>query len=183
MDNNALLTKSKFQFQSSTTPLVDYSKIISALSNVSIQYNIGVVGIALLLMDNDDTHNTVTPAYPRSAAEDSALRSAIFAGAITGQACMGYLGDVIGKGNAMIVTCIFTFIGAVLSASATWGDADQLYTILIGARFVMGIGVGGKYPLASTLRGDSTVEGEHRSTEVAKGFFWQTPGTILPVSE
>jgi len=80
----------------------------------------------------------------------------------------------------MILTNSFTFLGAVLCAAASWGDSDDVYGALIGYRFLMGIGIGGKYPLASTIRAEGTSSGEHRATEVAKGFFWQTPGVIAP---
>ena len=79
----------------------------------------------------------------------------------------------------MILTNSFTFVGALLCAVATWGS-DGIYWELIGYRFLLGIGIGGKYPLAATVRAEGTAEGEHRSTEVAKGFFWQTPGVIVP---
>jgi len=156
MDNKALLGGS--HHQQGKKP-VDYSSTISALSNLSIQYNLTVIAICLQLMDSGDPD----PAFPRSESQDSMLKSSVFAGAIAGQASMGYLGDLIGKGNAMIVTCTFTFLGAMMSAFATWGGADSIYTVLILARFVMGVGIGGKYPLAGTLRGESVVEGEVRS--------------------
>ena len=80
----------------------------------------------------------------------------------------------------MILTNSFTFLGALLCAVGSWGNSDDVYGALIGYRFLMGVGIGGKYPLASTIRAEGTDEGEHRATEVAKGFFWQTPGVIAP---
>ena len=53
----------------------------------------------------------------------------------------------------------------------------------MACRFVLGVGVGGKYPLAATIRAEACTDGEvsrHSATEVAKGFFWQTPGAMLP---
>ena len=62
-------------------PLI--SAIISALSNLSIQYNFQAIAIALAFMDG--------PAhiYPASPADLSLLQSLVFAGAITGQLAMG----------------------------------------------------------------------------------------------
>ena len=79
----------------------------------------------------------------------------------------------------MILTNAFTCVGALLCAVAAWGE-DGVYWELIGYRFLLGIGIGGKYPLAATVRAEAAGENEHRSTEVAKGFFWQTPGVIVP---
>ena len=50
----------------------------------------------------------------------------------------------------------------------------------MACRFVLGVGVGGKYPLAATIRAEACTDGEvsrHSATEVAKGFFWQTCAT------
>jgi PHS family inorganic phosphate transporter-like MFS transporter len=154
---------------------------ISALSNISIQYNLSVIAVCLLIMDpstNDDV--TVDALYPRADIYDQWLRSSVFAGAIVGQAVMGGLGDILGRGKAMILTNAFTFLGALLCAVASWGSSEDVYGALIGYRFLMGVGIGGKYPLASTIRAEATSSSEHRATEVAKGFFWQTPGVIAP---
>ena len=78
------------------TPRKDYSSLISALSNLSIQYNLSVVAIALMIMDpmtNDDDQ----PIYPRTESQDSLIKSSVFAGAVAGQAIMGGLGDIIGR--------------------------------------------------------------------------------------
>jgi MFS family permease len=76
---------------------------------------------------------------------------------------------------------------------------DQMYWMLAISRGILGFGVGGKYPVASAMRAASAeMEGQpqqqheddeedsksasshHRASEVAKGFFWQTPGALLP---
>ena len=76
----------------------NYTSLISALSNLSIQYNLSVIGIALLLMDPmDDDVDAPVPIFPRSETQDSLLKSSVFAGAVAGQAIMGGLGDIIGR--------------------------------------------------------------------------------------
>ena len=157
----------------------NYSTYISALSNFAIQYNMSVMGIALILMDNSAATD-LPPAFPRTSSQESLLKSSVFAGAVVGQAVMGYAGDAIGRGRAMILTNAFTCVGAVASALGTWGSSGEVYDLLIFYRFILGIGVGGKYPLASTIRAEGTTEGQNRGVEVAKGFFWQTPGSIFP---
>ena len=156
----------------------DHSAIISALSNLSIQYNFQAIAIALAFMDG--------PAhiYPASPADLSLLQSLVFAGAITGQLAMGYVGDLIGRRFAMVLTNTFTFLGAAGSAVSTVGSAEQVYAILMVCRFVLGVGVGGKYPLSATIsaeaRDGDTHSQRHSATKVALAFFWQTPGAILP---
>ena len=73
---------------SGTAASPDYSTYISALANLSIQYNLSVIGIALVYMKD---------AFPHDISTKSALNSFVFLGAVFGQATMGYLGDLIGR--------------------------------------------------------------------------------------
>ncbi|GMH72728.1 hypothetical protein TrLO_g6010 [Triparma laevis f. longispina] len=60
----------------------NYSSLISALSNLSIQYNLSVIGIALLIMDPQMDDPPSPPLYPRTDEQDSLLKSSVFAGAV-----------------------------------------------------------------------------------------------------
>ena len=160
----------------------DRSQLISALSNVSIQYNFQSLICALMIMENMPEDGSPS-AYKQSDSVESVLKSLVFAGAITGQLTMGYAGDAWGRKNAMILTNALTFVGALGTAIFTWGDDMTVYNIMMVCRFILGIGVGGKYPLAATMtsEGADAKKGKaHTATEVAKGFFWQTPGGMLP---
>ena len=162
----------------------DHSALICALSNLSIQYNFTAVTVALALMQHPELPpSSPHAAYPRSLAQESLLKSLVFAGAVVGQLVMGYAGDAVGRRRAMALTNLLTVLGALGSALLTWGEAASVYSVLMACRFVLGVGVGGKYPLAATIRAEACTEGDaplHSATEVAKGFFWQTPGAMLP---
>lgn len=118
---------------------------------------------------------------------------------------MGLAGDLMGRRRAMVLTNFFSAVGALGTALFTWGPPAQMYAIMGTFRFVLGVGVGGKYPLAATMshEASSAPAGDTASTstlvasppsspeapasaarkspiEVAKGFFWQTPGAVLP---
>ena len=167
----------------------DRSALISALSNLSIQYNFTAIAVALAIMDNSAGNKdpSYVPAYPRTTVQEGLLKSLVFAGAIVGQISMGYAGDVLGRRNAMCLTNFLAFLGSLGSAVFTWGDAHTVYSILMGCRFLIGVGVGGKYPLSATMRSEACDEARdeartesHSQTQVALGFFWQTPGGMLP---
>jgi PHS family inorganic phosphate transporter-like MFS transporter len=138
--------------------------------------------------DNDDDDVVVEPAFPRSINQENLLKSSIFIGAILGQTTMGYLGDLIGRRKALLFTTVLAFCGSLFSAVLTLGP--NLYEWLIFYRFILGVGVGGKYPLASTSRAENCGGGDEAADkvaaerkmakEVAKSFFWQTPGSIAP---
>ena len=152
----------------------DNSAVIAAISNLSIQYNFQSAAIALAIMDDK---------FPTTAAEKALLKSFVFAGAIIGQLVMGYAGDAIGRRYAMVLTNMCTLLGAAGSALFPWGPPRQMYTVLMVCRFVLGVGVGGKYPLSAVIRSeacDDTAARPHSATQVALSFFWQTPGSMLP---
>ena len=99
-------------------------------------------------MDNgkDDIH----PTYPRTPTQSSMIKSCVFAGAITGQLTMGLAGDMLGRRRAMLLTNSFSILGSLGTALFTWGPPSTVYGIMMAFRFLLGVGVGGKYPLAAT---------------------------------
>lgn len=169
------------------------SEWIGAVANLSIQYNLGVISPALLLLDprrakgNDKTSYSI---YPRSDETDSFLKSAVFVGTIVGQCTMGLVGDLTGSLQvAMLATNALALVGTLGSTLApifAGNNTNTMYNILAVSRAVLGIGVGGKYPLASAMRAEAMNqnsdgdEADHRAKVVARSFFWQTPGAILP---
>jgi MFS family permease len=169
---------------------------IGAVSNLSIQYNLGSIAPALLLLDPSralGSEKSSYSIYPRSDETDSLLKGAVFVGAIVGQCTMGFVGDLTGSLEAaMLLTNALALIGTVgCTLAPTFGanNPDTVYSILAVSRAVLGIGVGGKYPLASAMRAEIAEavklnadgdEADYRAKEVARSFFWQTPGAILP---
>lgn len=95
---------------------------------------------------------------------------------------MGFLGDVIGRTSAMTVTLSIVCLSATLSAVVPSGNPVNIYSIIIVARFFLGIGVGGIYPLSAIKaaedggKGGDTVD----VASAAYAFFWQVPGAMTP---
>lgn len=158
------------------------SVLISRVSNVSVQYNFQVIAIVLALMDNTKSDpRAMAAAYPRTDAETAIIKGVVFAGAICGQVIMGYSGDKYGRRKTMMLTNFLTFLGAIGSALFTFGTPTQVYSVMAVFRFLLGVGVGGKYPLAATMMSEGAGgTPQERSLEVAKSFCWQTPGAMLP---
>ena len=126
---------------------------ITAMGNFGIQYNFQVIAIVLAFMDNSaDSSGSYRPAYKRTDAQSSTLKSVVFAGAVVGQAVMGYAGDVLGRKRAMVLTNMFTAAGAIGCASFVGTNPKSVYTVITISRFFLGVGVGGKYPLTATMR-------------------------------
>jgi MFS family permease len=78
----------------------------------------------------------------------------------------------------MIFTLLLTVAGALSSALLPWGY-DSIYNILAVCRFVLGLGVGGVYPLSATTAAESTENEEKKSKIVAVVFSFQGCGQLL----
>eukprot|EP00300_Choanocystis_sp_HF-7_P042361 c9116_g1_i1.p1 GENE.c9116_g1_i1~~c9116_g1_i1.p1 ORF type:complete len:425 (-),score=90.26 c9116_g1_i1:47-1321(-) len=148
-------------------------KFVPALANFHVQYNFQSIAIAIIVM------KTV---YPEPTWEGSVLSSVVFAGAITGQIIFGYIGDVMGRNRAMVLTNFMTVIGALGSALFGWGSGKVIYITIIVCRFFLGVGVGGVYPLSAARAAESCALDSlaARSRSVSWAFFWQTPGSMAP---
>ena len=82
------------------------SKLITSISNFSVQYNFQAIAVALLVMsatvcttDDEECKDGKQAAWVHGTAS-----ATIFIGAILGQLTMGYLGDVIGRNQALFFT-------------------------------------------------------------------------------
>ena len=94
---------------------------------------------------------------------------------------MGYLGDAIGRQRALIVTLSLTVLGALGCALFPWSyDPNIVYAVICACRFVLGVGVGGIYPLSAVTASEGSASKEDVTKSVGMAFFWQTPGAMFP---
>ena len=170
------------------------SRIITSLSNFSVQYNFQAIAIALIIMSAEECTSTVADCNKGDQASwvSASSSAVVFAGAITGQLFMGYLGDALGRDQAMTITLSLASLGALLSAvvSIDSKSANLTYLSIVASRFVLGIGLGGVYPLSATKAAEDGAddaehegEGSHEAVDSlasAKAFFWQAPGSVCP---
>lgn len=96
---------------------------------------------------------------------------------------MGYAGDLIGRNHAMTLTLGLVTFAATMSAIAPHGSPSSIYATIIVMRFLLGIGVGGVYPLSATKAAE---DGGARKggdavdlTAASWAFFWQVPGSMV----
>lgn len=81
----------------------------------------------------------------------------------------------------MTLTLFLTALGALLSGLAPSGDATDIYATIVAARFILGVGAGGVYPLSATKAAEDGGDKAHVDP-VAAGiaFCWQAPGALSP---
>lgn len=94
---------------------------------------------------------------------------------------MGYAGDVFGRTHAMTFTLALVTFAAMLSAAAPQGSPSSIYSTIIVMRFILGIGVGGVYPLSATKAAEDGGKGGDSIdlTAASFAFFWQVPGSMV----
>eukprot|EP01065_Artemidia_motanka_P036296 TRINITY_DN44202_c0_g1_i1.p1 TRINITY_DN44202_c0_g1~~TRINITY_DN44202_c0_g1_i1.p1 ORF type:complete len:457 (+),score=94.94 TRINITY_DN44202_c0_g1_i1:63-1433(+) len=113
------------------------------------QYNLFVIGTVLLTME-------VAPGVGRpTAAEKSILPSVKLVGAIAGQLGFGAAADLVGRRRAFLGTLLLVVIGAYGSAASQPSFGVDTYAMLAVWQFVLGVGVGGEYPLSATVSRES----------------------------
>ena len=171
-----------------------YSKLITAISNYSVQLNFQAISVALIIMSeevctasNEDCRHGKQASWISGAASGT-----VFAGAIIGQLTMGYAGDMIGRTQAMMLTLSIATTSALLSAVVPYGTPETIYSILIAFRFLLGIGLGGVYPLSASKAAETEMSETSREVSAssadsaspgrngANAFFWQVPGAMTP---
>ncbi|MGI0072162.1 MAG: MFS transporter [Thermoplasmata archaeon] len=79
------------------------------------------------------------------------LASSALLGAALGQLLFGWLGDRLGRRRVYAVTLSVMAIGAIGSALSAPVAGLSTITVLTLWRFVLGVGVGGDYPLSATI--------------------------------
>ncbi|KAK0201497.1 phosphate transporter [Desarmillaria ectypa] len=109
-------------------------------------YDIFAINIGATMIGYVYGHNQAL-----SANQDLGLKVATPVGTLVGQLLFGWLADVVGRkrmyGIELILMIIATF-GQTVSGS---GHAVNIIGVLVVWRFLMGIGVGGDYPLSAII--------------------------------
>ena len=150
--------------------------IIAAMSNLSTAYNLVVINIVQILVQNqycggDHCHDAV------SIASTSCL-----VGAIVGQLSFGYVGDCLGRSRSLQLTMALSIFGAFISALAVPlqpDDPSSIFYFLALARFFLGVGVGGVYPLSATIASESAGSAAKRGRTASIVFSMQGVGNLI----
>jgi len=126
--------------------------IISAVSNFSTAYNLIVINVVHVVVQNQYCGGD-------KCKDEVALAStSCLVGAILGQLTFGYIGDCLGRSPALQLTMAFSILGAALSAVAIpiSDEPSSIFYFLSITRFFLGLGVGGVYPLSATIAAESS---------------------------
>lgn len=132
-------------------------------------YDLFVINIVMKLLA---TH------YDQSAGDKALVASTALFGAVIGQVLFGSLADTFGRRAIFILTALLTTVGAVGSSicfEATF--MPPIHQQIAFWRFILGVGVGGEYPLSATVASES-VSGANRGRAMMLVFSMQGIGSL-----
>ncbi|KDE09185.1 hypothetical protein MVLG_00507 [Microbotryum lychnidis-dioicae p1A1 Lamole] len=115
-------------------------------------YDIFAINLASTMIGY--VYRPITLAKPRGALtanQDLGLKVATPVGTLLGQLGFGYLADVYGRKKMYGIELMVIIIATVGQAVAGRGPGISLLGVLIFWRVLMGIGIGGDYPLSATI--------------------------------
>jgi MFS family permease len=104
---------------------------------------------------------------------NTAVKAATSAGAVVGQLGFGWLADVIGRRKMYGVELAIIILATLAQSLAAPGQAVTMTGLLLFWRVVMGIGIGGDYPLSAVITSECVI------LSLLGGMFWNpsTPST------
>ncbi|KAJ7022592.1 phosphate transporter [Mycena alexandri] len=93
------------------------------------------------------------PGSPRklNAHQDLGIKVATPVGTLCGQLFFGWLADVVGRKRMYGLELIIIIVGTFAQALSGGAHAVSIVGVLVVWRFIMGIGIGGDYPLSATI--------------------------------
>ena len=144
--------------------------LIAAASNLSTAYNLVVINIVHVIVQNQYCGGAKCKGAVNLAS------TAVLVGAIIGQLTFGYIGDCLGRSAALQLTMALSILGAGVSAFAVPLSPDNpssIFYFLALTRFVLGVGVGGVYPLSATIAAESASSAAERGRTASLVFSMQ----------
>ncbi|KAM0753099.1 phosphate permease [Meredithblackwellia eburnea MCA 4105] len=112
-------------------------------------YDIFAINIASTMIGQ--VYNASNHAGKLTANQDLGLKIATPVGTLCGQLLFGYLADVFGRKRMYGIELMVIIVATVGQAVAGHGPAISIIGVLVFWRFLMGLGIGGDYPLSATI--------------------------------
>lgn len=108
---------------------------------------------------------------------DGAVKGAAAVGTLVGQLLFGWLADRLGRKKMYGVELIIMIVGTLASACAVQSDSLSILWFLVITRFVVGVGIGGDYPLSAVITSEFASV-KHRGRMLASVFAMQVTFSI-----
>jgi len=126
-----------------------------------------IVNVILAAQYGDDYDNS----------RKSYVSTMVFVGSVIGQIVFGFFADRMGRKKIMLITAALLIIGGILCTCASVGSPSTTLTLLGIYRLILGLGIGGEYPLSSTYTAEAYPV-EDRGKQVTLTFSMQGIGQL-----
>jgi MFS family permease len=136
---------------------------ISGMGFFTDAYDLFIIGVVMTLLK---------PLWHVQPLEESLVESTALLAAALGALLFGRVADMLGRKR------IYGFEVLVLAAGALASACAPNILWLIGLRFILGIGIGGDYPVSATIMSEYSGKG-HRGLMVTLVFAMQAAGLIV----
>ncbi|KAK7044811.1 inorganic phosphate transporter [Favolaschia claudopus] len=114
-------------------------------------YDIFAINIAATMIGYVYGHQTPGKAAKLNVNQDLGVKVATPVGTLVGQLLFGWLADVLGRKRMYGVELMIIIVGTFAQALSSGNHAVSIIGVLVVWRFLMGIGIGGDYPLSATI--------------------------------
>ena len=156
---NSVKTKSSF-----------FQTMVAGAGFTCDAYDLFIINLVIVIMKFE---------YPQSSSDSALIASGVLIGSIIGQILFGLVADSIGRRVGFICTLTLLTLGATLSACSFSYGSFTIFQCLALWRFILGVGIGGEYPLAATVSSESNSKVDGRGRRVASVFSMQGIGAVL----
>ncbi|HEX4244958.1 MAG TPA: MFS transporter, partial [Acidimicrobiales bacterium] len=136
---------------------------VSGMGFFTDAYDLFVIGIVVTLLK---------PEWNLSTSQVSLLNSATLAASAVGAIVFGRVADILGRKKIYGYEVLILAIGAIASAFA------PNYTFLLISRIILGIGIGGDYPVSATIMSEYSGK-QTRGKMVGLVFAMQGAGLVV----
>ena len=157
------LTVSQLLDDAPTSRFHHRAVLISGMGFFTDAYDLFVIGTVASIVQTQ---------WSLSTTETSWVSGAAVLGAFVGAMIFGRIADVIGRKSVYTMVALIMIVGAVVSAFA------PNVIVLIGARFLLGLGIGGDYPVSAVLMSEYANRAQ-RGRLVGLVFSMQAIGLIV----
>jgi len=143
---------------------------------------IGFFVDAYVLFSINLVNNVLATVYPEQATEltIAAITSSVMVGTLIGQLLIGRVADQLGRRLVFVITMMLVIVGTLGSALLSWNVWVVSVFFCIGVwRLILGIGVGGEYPLTAIITSELFENDANRGAQIASVFSLQGWGKLL----
>ena len=151
-----------------------FRTLVSGVGFLMDAYNLFLLSLVLVTLAQASRYAA------QSHADQALLTSCVLAGSILGQLAFGVIADYLGRRRSFIATLSLLIVGAGLSAAAFEAPPLRIYHCLAITLFVLGVGIGGEYPLSATVSSEAAhASPRSRGRRIASVFSMQSFGAVL----